>query len=42
MVKTGYGKAQSAELSREPDVIADNILEAARIVVANSKGRAAD
>ena len=42
MVKTGYGTAHSDELSRKPDVIADNILEAARIVVANSNGRAAD
>ncbi len=33
LVKTGHGKKQSAELDREPEIIAENLLEAAKSVI---------
>ncbi len=33
LVKTGYGKEHQSELTRKPDVIAENLLEAAENVV---------
>ena len=35
LVKTGYGKKHQHNLERKPDVIADNILEAAKFVIDN-------
>ena len=32
LVKTGYGEKHQSELDRQPDIIADNLLEVAKIV----------
>jgi D-glycero-D-manno-heptose 1,7-bisphosphate phosphatase len=38
MVMTGYGKRHLNELVRQPDVVAENLLEAARAIVKSEKG----
>lgn len=35
LVKTGYGKEHQDELTRKPDIIAENLLQAAKLVISD-------
>ncbi len=36
LVRTGYGKKHKDELTRQPDVVAENLLEVAKFIIRNS------